>query len=76
MSTTPTDNRTASELLDTELLLTREECGRVLRVSENTVRGLYRVGELSGILVGKKHLRFRAVDIRRFVEGLGANECD
>ena len=61
------------DVLMSELLLTREEAARVLRVKSDTLENLHRTGQLVGVKVGK-HLRWRPSDVRRFVEKLNNDE--
>ena len=56
-----------------ELLWTKAETGRVLRVSVDTVANLHRTGRLRGLLVGR-HLRWRPQDVAAFVAGLSAED--
>ena len=64
---------TGSQLLSDEAVLTTEEVARILRVSESTVKNLYRTGQLHGCLIGK-HLRFRPCDVTDLIEKLGSEE--
>ena len=51
------------------LVLTCQQVGELLQVSESTVTNLHRVGQLSAVLVGK-HLRWRLCDVAKFVSQL------
>ena len=61
---------TGTELLSRELLLTKTEAARVLRVSEDTVCNLHRVGALPAIKIGRS-LRWSPESVRRYVAELG-----
>ena len=56
-----------------QLLLTSEQVGQLLNVSEDCVLNLHRCGQLRGVKVGR-YRRWRPEDVRRFVEGLGVDE--
>ncbi|MCH8852058.1 MAG: helix-turn-helix domain-containing protein [Planctomycetes bacterium] len=51
------------------LVLTCQQVGELLQVSESTVTNLHRVRQLSAVLVGK-HLRWRLCDVELYVSEL------
>ncbi len=48
-------------------LLTIQEVAEWLAVNETTVRRLYKCGEIPGIRVGAKLIRFDAADVKKFI---------
>ena len=59
------------QLLESEVLLTRPETARVLRVSEDCVSNLHRVRSLVGVKVGRS-LRWTVAAVRRYATSLGS----
>jgi len=49
-------------------LMTAEEVGRILSVPAKTVMNLYRSGELTGCIIGKKTVRFHPKDVAEYIE--------
>lgn len=60
----------AEALLARSPILDDAAVAAVLRVPVKTVRGLHQRGALRGHMIGR-WLRWRAVDVRRFIDGLG-----
>ena len=49
-------------------LMTAEEVSRILSVPAKTVMNLYRSGELTGCIIGKKTVRFHPKDVAEYIE--------
>ena len=62
---------TDRELLDNEIVLTRDQVAKVLSIRPESVDHLHRVGALKGIKIGKM-LRWRPDDLRRYVRDADA----
>jgi hypothetical protein len=58
---------------DCEILLTKREVARVLRVAEHCVANLHRAGKLAAVKVGRV-LRWRPGDVRQYVKELGDDD--